>query len=159
MFDITSSKLLILGIIALIVVGPKDLPLLLRTIGSYVAMIRRQANEFKAQFDDAMRETELDKLKKEVEQVGQAAESSISETERSINNEIARANSAIDQNIAQPLETVTESAATVSVDAAPPVAAAPIPVTDAAPLPTFDAAPLPTLEPTPRPSESMKVGA
>ena len=63
MFDLTSSKLLILGIVALIVVGPKDLPILLRTIGKYVGMIRRQANEFKSQFDEAMRESELDSLK------------------------------------------------------------------------------------------------
>ena len=41
MFDLTSSKLLILGIIALLVVGPKDLPILLRTIGKYMGMIRK----------------------------------------------------------------------------------------------------------------------
>ena len=60
MFDLSSSKLLILGIVALIVVGPKDLPILLRTIGKYVGMIRRQAAEFRSQFDEAMRESELD---------------------------------------------------------------------------------------------------
>ena len=43
MFDITSSKLLILAIVALLVVGPKDLPLLLRTIGKYMGVIRRHA--------------------------------------------------------------------------------------------------------------------
>ena len=56
MFDLTSSKLLILAVVALIVVGPKDFPALLRTIGRYMGMIRRQANEFRAQFDEAMRE-------------------------------------------------------------------------------------------------------
>ena len=59
MFDITSSKLLILGIVALLVIGPKDLPALLRTIGKYVGIIKRQAAEFRAQFDEAMRESEL----------------------------------------------------------------------------------------------------
>ena len=54
MFDITSSKLLILGIVALLVIGPKDLPALLRTIGKYVGIIKRQAAEFRAQFDEAM---------------------------------------------------------------------------------------------------------
>ena len=69
MFDITSSKLLILGIVALLVIGPKDLPALLRTIGKYVGIIRGQAKEFRAQFDEAMRETELDQLKKDVENI------------------------------------------------------------------------------------------
>ena len=59
MFDFTSSKLLILGIVALLVIGPKDLPALLRTIGKYMGIIKRQANEFRAQFDEAMRESEL----------------------------------------------------------------------------------------------------
>ena len=64
MFDITSSKLLILGIVALLVIGPKDLPALLRTIGKYMGIIKRQAAEFRAQFDEAMRESELHELKK-----------------------------------------------------------------------------------------------
>ena len=59
MFDITSSKLLILGIVALLVIGPKDLPALLRTIGKYMGIIKRQAADFRAQFDEAMRESEL----------------------------------------------------------------------------------------------------
>ena len=54
MFDITSSKLLILGIVALLVIGPKDLPALLRTIGKYMGMIKRQAAEFRAQFDETL---------------------------------------------------------------------------------------------------------
>jgi sec-independent protein translocase protein TatB len=70
MFDITSSKLLILGIVALLVIGPKDLPALLRTIGKYMGIIKRHAADFRAQFDDAMRESELAELKKEVEKVG-----------------------------------------------------------------------------------------
>jgi len=54
MFDITSSKLLILAIVALIVVGPKDLPVLLRTVGKYLGVVRRHAAEFRAQFDEAL---------------------------------------------------------------------------------------------------------
>ncbi len=69
MFDITSSKLLILAIVALIVVGPKDLPILLRTVGKYLGIIRRHAAEFRGQFDEAMREAELDGLKKEFDAV------------------------------------------------------------------------------------------
>ena len=69
MFDITSSKLLILGIVALLVIGPKDLPALLRTIGKYMGMIKRQAAEFRAQFDEAMRESEIHELTKSMESI------------------------------------------------------------------------------------------
>ena len=70
MFDLTSSKLLILAVVALIVVGPKDLPILLRTIGKYLSFLRQHANEFRAQLDDALREAELDEVKKEFEKMG-----------------------------------------------------------------------------------------
>lgn len=131
MFDITSSKLLILGIIALIVVGPKELPVLLRTIGKYLAMVRRQANEFKAQFDDAMRESELDKLRKDVEKVGQDAESSIRDTERNLNDEIARTNSAIETDVTMPIEHAT-AIETPPLSIPAPTLAEPVPLTSEA---------------------------
>jgi sec-independent protein translocase protein TatB len=96
MFDLTSSKLLILGIIALLVVGPKDLPILLRTIGKYVGMIRKQANEFRAQFDEAMRESELDQIRKDVENVGREAEATMRDAEQSVQKEVDLANSQVD---------------------------------------------------------------
>jgi sec-independent protein translocase protein TatB len=99
MFDLTSSKLLILGIIALLVVGPKDLPLLLRTIGKYMGMIRKQANEFRAQFDEAMKESELDTLRKEVENVGREAEATMRDAEHSVQKEVDLANSQVDSVI------------------------------------------------------------
>jgi sec-independent protein translocase protein TatB len=88
MFDITSSKLLLLGIVALIVIGPKDLPVLLRTIGKYVGIIKRQAAEFRAQFDEAVRESELAELKKDVENMGREAEASLREAERNVTSEL-----------------------------------------------------------------------
>jgi sec-independent protein translocase protein TatB len=99
MFDLTSSKLLILGIIALLVVGPKDLPILLRTIGKYMGMIRKQANEFRAQFDEAMKESELDTLRKEVENVGREAEATMRDAEHSVQKEVDLANSQVDNVI------------------------------------------------------------
>ena len=88
MFDITSSKLLLLGIVALIVIGPKDLPVLLRTIGKYVGIIKRQAAEFRSQFEEAVRESELDQLKKDVESMGAEAEASMREAERTVTSEL-----------------------------------------------------------------------
>jgi sec-independent protein translocase protein TatB len=99
MFDITSSKLLILGVVALIVIGPKDLPMLLRTIGKYMGMMRRQANEFRAQFDEAMRETELEQIKKDVENLGREAEASMRDAETAIKTDIYAANAEVENAI------------------------------------------------------------
>ena len=60
MFEISWSELLILGIVTLVFVGPKELPVFLRTLGRYAGVVRRHANEFKSQFDAAMREAELE---------------------------------------------------------------------------------------------------
>ena len=79
MFDITSSKLLILAIVALIVVGPKDLPVLLRTVGKYLGVVRRHAAEFRAQLEEVMRETELNEIKKEFDSFGREMHASIEE--------------------------------------------------------------------------------
>jgi sec-independent protein translocase protein TatB len=79
MFDITSSKLLILVIVALIVVGPKDLPVLLRTVGKYLGVVRRHAADFRAQLDEAIREAELEDLKKDFESVGREMRATIEE--------------------------------------------------------------------------------
>src|SRR5215813_3951765 len=95
MFDITSSKLLILGIVALLVIGPKDLPALLRTIGKYVGMIKRQAAEFRAQFDEAMRESELADLKRDVESLGREAEQTMRAAEQSVEQDWAQAQTSV----------------------------------------------------------------
>ena len=96
MFDITSSKLLILGIVALLVIGPKDLPALLRTIGKYMGIIKRQAAEFRAQFDEAMRESELQELKKSVESIQQETEATMREATASVEKQLADARQDVD---------------------------------------------------------------
>jgi sec-independent protein translocase protein TatB len=70
MFDISAGELIIIGVVALVVIGPKELPGVLRTVGQAVAKIRRMAGEFQSQFSDAMREAELDQAKKSVEDIG-----------------------------------------------------------------------------------------
>jgi sec-independent protein translocase protein TatB len=58
---------LIVGVVALIVVGPKDLPVLMRKVGRFIAHMRGMAAEFRASFDEMARQSELDELRKEVE--------------------------------------------------------------------------------------------
>lgn len=97
MFDITSGKLLILAIVALLVVGPKDLPILLRTLGKYMGFIRRQADEFRAQFDEAIRETELEQLKTDFESVGHEMKSTMQEGSAVVEKQLATSQQDLDQ--------------------------------------------------------------
>lgn len=63
MFDIGWTEMLVVACVAIIVVGPKDLPGMLRTIGKTVAKVRRMAGDFQQQFDDALKEAEVSELK------------------------------------------------------------------------------------------------
>ncbi len=69
MFDIGGLELLILGVVAIIVVGPKDLPGLLRRIGKMVAKARNMAGEFKSHFDDIADQEEFKEIRKGIESV------------------------------------------------------------------------------------------
>ncbi|MND89454.1 sec-independent translocase [compost metagenome] len=60
-------EILVIGLVALLVVGPKDLPMLMRKVGQFVGKARGMANEFRASFDEMARQSELDDLRKEVE--------------------------------------------------------------------------------------------
>jgi sec-independent protein translocase protein TatB len=73
MFDINWSELVVIGVVALIVIGPKELPAVLRAIGQWTTKIRRMAGEFQSQFQEAMREAEMADLKKQVDDLGDAA--------------------------------------------------------------------------------------
>ena len=72
MFDIGWSELVVIGVVALIVIGPKELPAVLRTVGQWTTKIRRMAGEFQSQFHEAMREAEMADLKKSVDELSDA---------------------------------------------------------------------------------------
>jgi len=69
MFDIGWSELLVIAVVAIIVIGPRDLPKLMRSIGHYAGKLRRAAAEFQRQFEEAMREAEVEEVKKAIESV------------------------------------------------------------------------------------------
>jgi len=75
MFEIGWSEILLIGIVALIAIGPKELPGVLRTVGQWTAKLRRMATEFQNQFHEAMREAELADLKKQVDEMTTQAKS------------------------------------------------------------------------------------
>ena len=78
MFDFDATKLMIVGVLALIVLGPKELPRVMRQLGQMIGKMRRMAGEFQGQFMDAMREAELEDLRKEVNKLNEQARSAVS---------------------------------------------------------------------------------
>ncbi|MCR9193889.1 MAG: Sec-independent protein translocase protein TatB [Hyphomonas sp.] len=101
------SELLFLVIIALIILGPKDLSLTMRKIGQFVARGRSMANEFRAAFDDIARQAELDDLRKEIEDlkrdnaVTQAVDD-LKSVEKDINDSVMREERAMKEELNKP---------------------------------------------------------
>ena len=73
MFDIDAGKILVVGVVALLVIGPKDLPRVLRTVGQTVGRMRRMASEFQHQFAEAIKEADLEDVKKEFSALKESA--------------------------------------------------------------------------------------
>jgi sec-independent protein translocase protein TatB len=67
MFDISWTEFLLIGVVALVVIGPKELPAVMRTMGQWTRKVRSMASDFQSQFQEAMREAEMSDLKKQVD--------------------------------------------------------------------------------------------
>jgi sec-independent protein translocase protein TatB len=88
MFDISWGKLVLIGMVALVVIGPKELPAVLRTLGQWMTKMRRMAAEFQGQFNEAMREAEMADLKKQFDETTSSLKSTFDTTD--IKNELEK---------------------------------------------------------------------
>ncbi len=79
MFDFDIGKMLVVAIVALAVIPPKDLPRVMRTVGQLMGRMRRMAAEFQGQFMDAMREAEFESVRKELTELNQKTTASLTE--------------------------------------------------------------------------------
>ena len=77
MLDFGAGEFVVVGVVALIAIGPKELPGVLRTIGRSIGKMRRMAGDFQNQFNDAMREMELEEARKKVEEMGKSVSESV----------------------------------------------------------------------------------
>ncbi len=89
------TELLLIAIVALVVVGPKDLPMMMRKLGQFLAKGRSMASEFRAAFDDIAKQTELDDLRQEIEDLKRdnqmtAAVDDLRSVEKDINEAVMR---------------------------------------------------------------------
>jgi sec-independent protein translocase protein TatB len=117
----------------LIFVGPKELPRFLGTLGRYAGMVRRQANEFRSVFEQAMREAELDQIQKEIRSVSEGVKTSLDQATRSVDDLKSAAKVELDAaagQTAKPLPAGAPSAGT-------PAAATPAPETAALQTPAI----------------------
>jgi len=162
MFDISWGKLVIIGVVALLVIGPKELPAVLRQLGQWMTKIRRMAAEFQGQFQEAMREAEMADLKKQFDDTTSAVKSTFDTTD--IKNEL-------EKMIQDPTATSTPPPAPASSPATPPsdptapqqqastdpVALGTAPV---APAPAVDVSvPMPELPPPPETKDFIDAAA
>jgi sec-independent protein translocase protein TatB len=73
MFDIGWGEMVVIGVVALVAIGPKELPGVLRMVGQWIGKARRMAADFQGQFNEALREAEMTDLKKSFDEVSEAA--------------------------------------------------------------------------------------
>src|SRR5689334_19442692 len=157
MLDMSWGEVLVIGAVALIVIGPKDLPKALRTVGKMTAQVRRMAGEFQSQFNEAMREAELDEIKKTVSGLNESVSSF---------NPMATVRDELKTSIEGTTTGETTTATTASPTTPDAAAAVPLPgepafdlaLPPAAPPAQVEAAAGPTAEPAPAPvtAESQK---
>jgi sec-independent protein translocase protein TatB len=136
MFDFSWGEVMVIGGVALIVIGPKDLPKALRTVGQMTAKVRRMAGEFQSQFNEAMREAELDEVRKDL----QGLNTSVASATTTAFNPI--------QTIRDEIKGAVESGPAKAADAGTPAPQPSVePVSAAAAV--APAAPMPDLPPVP----------
>lgn len=140
MFDIGWTELLLIALVAIVVIGPKDLPRVMRMVGQWTRKLKRMGSEFQNQFNEALREAELDDVRKGIEDL------------RSINplNSVREELTKASDDIKKGMDVSAVSAGLERATAAEPPAIEATAAAPAVPTPTPVAAPTPPVSaPTP----------
>jgi sec-independent protein translocase protein TatB len=141
MFDIGWSELLVIAVVAIVVIGPKDLPRAMRAVGRWSGKIKRMAREFQSQFNEAIREAELDEVKKQVTEIANI------DPMADLKNDLSKTEAGIRSDLAAPVMTgpnpaSTNGAAANGADTELAELAADSRVDEPAPEPAQDKSPL-----------------
>ena len=112
MFDISWTEFLLIGVVALIFIGPKELPAVLRTLGQWTRRIRSMAADFQSQFHEAMREAEMADLKKQVDDIAHDIKSY--DPLKDVRADVEAAGKDIQSSLEKPAESATGAATTQS---------------------------------------------
>ncbi len=128
MLDVSFSELLVIGVVALIVIGPERLPKVARTAGHLFGRLQRYVNDVKADIAREMELEELRKLRAEFEQTARSVEQSVSEVDR----EVRAVGDDLTRSLAAPAAPAPAAADSASADGANAAGAPPPPIADAA---------------------------
>lgn len=138
-FGLSMGELMVIALVALIVVGPKDLPRMLRMVGRFVTQLRGMAGEFQRHLDSAIREAGIDEVKKEVKSMTNFTVTA--DIDKQITEEFRKQSSEIKSMIDAPAKTAADAPAKAANDLPPPLAepepepAETMPAEPAAPVP------------------------
>jgi sec-independent protein translocase protein TatB len=143
MLDMSWGEVMVIGAVALIVIGPKDLPRALRTVGQVTGKVRRMAAEFQGQFQEAIREAELDDVKQQLQGMNDSV-SSMNKGFNPIQSIRDELKTAVDAPVASPAAASTEEPATAQMTGE---------ATLPAPADPDVALPIPPVEPIDDPAE------
>jgi sec-independent protein translocase protein TatB len=139
MFDIGWSELLVIAVVALVAIGPKELPTVLRTLGLWMAKLRRMAYEFQGQFQEAMREAEMSDLKKQVDEMTTQAQSYANfDPVSEVRKELESTQQQIESSLADKPPADTSSAPVAAPAQSPPIESSGVPSPEV-PLPDVHA--------------------
>ena len=135
MFDISWTEFLLIGIVALIVIGPKELPAVMRSLGQWTRKIRSLAADFQNQFHEAMREAEMADLKKQVDDM--ASEIKSYDPLKDVRTDVEAIGKDLDESVKSPDKAADKDAVKEEPKetANMPESAAPAPSAEAFPIP------------------------
>lgn len=150
MLEVGWSEILVIALILIIVVGPKDLPGMLRTFGRMASRVRGMANEFRSQFDEALREAELDDVRKGLNEVNKLNPAN---SLRDAINPIRKLGEDIKSDLRKATDMKDEPSASVATPAAVDKA------DDEAPAPSSNPVLEPVAQLAPAPAEAQTSGA
>ena len=131
MFDISWTEFLLIGIVALIVIGPKELPAVMRSLGQWTRKIRSLAADFQNQFHEAMREAEMADLKKQVDDM--ASDIKNYDPLKDVRADVEAIGKDLDESVKSPGKAADKDAAKETAD--PPDGAAAAAPAEALPIP------------------------
>jgi sec-independent protein translocase protein TatB len=122
MFDVGFSELIVIGVVALVVIGPERLPKVARTVGVLVGRLQRYVAQVKADINREMEAADLGKMKQEFESAARSFQTEVESKAREVETEIRQAQTQIEGEIAATSSAVTEPPAAPAPphDAAPP---------------------------------------
>jgi sec-independent protein translocase protein TatB len=144
MFDIGWTELLLIAVVAIVVIGPKDLPRAMRAVGHWTGKVKRMAGDFQRQFNEALREADLGDVKKEVDRLGRLdpmadLRKDLSKVGDGIRADLKKVDTGIKTGLGEP----------EAAKAAPAVTAAATAVAEVAASPAIAPPPAPAMEPAP----------